>query len=246
MPRYKLTIEYDGTQFFGFQKQAGFISVQELLETSLLKMTRENVIVFGSGRTDTGVHAKGQVVHFDLAKHLPPQKLLEGLNYYMKGKGCCVIESQLVRDDFHSRFDAKERLYRYVILNRPTPSVFEEKRAWHIKKPLDIELMEQGAKLFLGHHDFKAFRSSDCQSKTTVKTLNRCDIEREGADKIFIYISSRSFLHNQVRIMVGTLVEIGLGKKPFTVIAELLENKDRTKGGITAPSHGLYFTHVSF
>lgn len=245
MPRYKVLIEYDGTKFHGFQRQKDLISVQGLMESSLLKIAQENVTVHGSGRTDTGVHAIGQVTHFDLVKNISPFKLREGLNYYMSENGCSVLDVSIASDDFHARFQAKSRIYIYKILNRRPPSPLYDQRVWHIKNPLNIDLMKEAAQYFIGRHDFSAFRCVHCQVVSPIKTMEKCDIV-EHNDLIEIHISSRSFLHNQVRIMVGTLVEIGLGKKKPIWIKQLLEAGDRKQSGQTAPPYGLYFAKVTY
>lgn len=245
MPRYKVLMEYDGTKFHGFQRQKELISVQGLIEKSVLKIAQEEVTVHGSGRTDTGVHAVGQVAHFDLTKDIKPLKLREGLNYCMSEKGCSILDVSIVADDFHSRFQAKSRTYVYKILNRRSPSPLYDQRVWHVKKPIDIDLMKKASQYFIGHHDFSAFRCIHCQVTSPVKTMERCDVI-EKDDLIEIHISSRSFLHNQIRIMVGTLVHIGLGKEDPSWIKDLLEGGDRKQSGQTAPPYGLYFANVTY
>lgn len=245
MPRYKVLIEYDGTKFHGFQRQKELISVQGLTEDALLKIAQENVTVYGSGRTDTGVHATGQVIHFDLMKNITPFKLREGLNYYMSEKGCSVLEASIVSDDFHARFKAKSRTYIYKILNRRPPSPLYDQRVWHIKNPLNINLMKEAAQYFIGCHDFSAFRCIHCQVASPIKTMEQCEVF-EKDDLIEIHISSRSFLHNQIRIMVGTLVQIGLNKEKPTWIKQLLETGNRRESGQTAPPYGLYFAKVTY
>ncbi|CAO5682622.1 MAG: tRNA pseudouridine synthase A [Holosporales bacterium] len=246
MTRYKMIVEYDGSCFFGFQRQEHFFSVQELIEQSIFQMTHEKVTVFGAGRTDTGVHARGQVIHVDIIKQITPHRLKEGLNYFMQCKGATVVDVAVVCETFHARFSACERAYEYKIFNRSTPSIFEHNRSWHIKKPLDIQKMQEASVYFLGNHDFKAFRCSQCGSQTTIKTLTMCKVDQIDPLHITISIRSKSFLHNQVRIMVGTLVDIGLLKfKPEHIKMLLLSGK-REDGGQTAPAHGLYFTKVFY
>lgn len=245
MPRYKVLMEYDGTKFHGFQRQMELISVQGLMESSLLKIAQENVTVHGSGRTDAGVHAIGQVTHFDLEKNIPPFKLREGLNYCMSEKGCSVLDVSIVSADFHARFQAKSRTYIYKILNRRPPSPLYDQRVWHIKNPLNIDLMKEAAHYFIGRHDFSAFRCINCQGVSPIKTMEQCEII-EKDNLIEIHISSRSFLHNQIRIMAGTLVQIGFGKEKPIWVKQLLAAGDRRMSGQTAPAYGLYFANVTY
>ncbi|MBP9753108.1 MAG: tRNA pseudouridine(38-40) synthase TruA [Proteobacteria bacterium] len=246
MSRYKLTIEYDGSCFYGFQRQENFFSVQELIEQSIFQMTHEKVTLMGAGRTDTGVHAKGQVGHVDIEKNISPHRLKEGLNFFMQEKGATIADAEIVDNTFHARFSAKERVYQYHIFNRSSPCVFEINRSWHIKKTLDLLKMQEAASYFLGTQNFKAFRCSHCQSKTTIKTMNLCTVEKTTDHHIVINIRSKSFLHNQVRIMVGTLVDIGLLRFDPTHIKTLLLDGKREGGGQTAPAHGLYFMEVVY
>lgn len=245
MPRYKLILEYDGSYFCGFQRQKSGLGVQGLIEASLLTITGEEITLVGAGRTDTGVHAYGQVIHFDLKKDMPPFQLTKALNHFMRERGCVVLESAYADADFHARFSAKARAYEYVILNRPTPSALHRNRAWHVIQPLDISAMEKACQHFVGHHDFNAFRSAECKSPSSIKTMQQCSVSKDN-DWIKIHIQSKSFLHNQVRIMVGSLVHVGLKKQSPDWIQSLLSQKDRTKSGPTAPPHGLYFLNVLY
>lgn len=243
MARYKLTIEYDGMHFYGWQRQEGVFSVQEAIEMALLKLNGTTVLVEGAGRTDKGVHALGQVAHVDLEKEWNPFKLKEGLNHFLRH--ISILDIEEVKPPFHARFSAKERRYCYRIVNRSAPLSLDQERAWHVKKYLDVEKMQKAASYLLGHHDFSAFRASECQAKHAMRTLLKAEIQRLE-EHIHFYFQAPSFLHNQVRIMVGTLKKIGEGVFPISKIQEGLLLKDRTKMGPTAPPHGLYLTHVFY
>jgi tRNA pseudouridine38-40 synthase len=243
--RYKITIEYDGTGLAGWQRQKNKISVQEILEESIEKLTQEKVLTVASGRTDAGVHARGQVVHFDLQKEFDEHNIRHGLNFYLVEKPVAVIDSKIVAEDFHARFSSKKRYYRYIILNRPSPSKLDKYRAWFVPQYLDVPLMQQAAKHLEGHHDFSSFRSSECQANSPVKTLDEIKITREG-DFIFFDISAKSFLHNMVRNLVGTLKAVGIKKLSPDAIPEILAAKNRSKAGETAPPQGLYFMKVDY
>ncbi len=252
--RVKLTIEYDGSQFFGWQKQNDFISVQETIEDAIAKVfnTSERIELYGAGRTDTGVHATGQVAHFDIKSPRLQEiwkdklsKLVLAVNFYLLNKGCVVVNACEVPDDFHARFSAKIRSYRYLIYNRNICSVLNNSRMWHVAKPLNTNLMHEAAQDLLGTHDLEAFRSAHCYSRHAIRTINSVSVQRED-DLVFFDISARSFLHNQVRITVGTLKQIGEGKFPQNYIKHLLDSKDRTQAGETAPPHGLYLVNVTY
>jgi len=245
MPRYKLTIEYDGTAFHGWQRQAGLPTVQEEVEQAIEKLSGQHAHVQCSGRTDAGVHAYGQVAHVDLTQSYPCFALRNALNFFLRHKKVVIKNVEEVDASFNARFSSQSRHYLYKIFNCETPSALEEYRAWHIIKPLDIEAMRQGARYLIGTHDFTTFRASACQSHSPIKTLDKIDIEKSGE---FIYLSfkSRSFLHNQVRIMVGTLKLVGAGKWTPQHVKEALEAKDRKAGGPTAPPYGLYFVGVTY
>ena len=252
--KIKLTLEYDGTGFFGWQKQDNFRSVQGTVEQAIEKVfgERQQVELFGAGRTDTGVHATGQVAHFSivdeaLAKQWTRDiaKLPFAINFYLLDAGVVVLGAEVVPDDFHARFSATMRHYRYVIFNRHTKSVIHEKRAWHVAKPLDVAAMNDAAQSLLGTHNLNAFRSAHCNAQNPVRTISGIKVYKTG-DFIVMDISARSFLHNQVRITIGTLKQIGEGKFPVHYILELLEKQDRRAAGITAPPHGLYLTEVEY
>ncbi|MBX9977265.1 MAG: tRNA pseudouridine(38-40) synthase TruA [Alphaproteobacteria bacterium] len=245
MPRYALLIEYDGSRFFGFQRQREAPSVQQFLEDTITLFVKHPVIIHGAGRTDTGVHALGQVVHFDADHSIDTDKLRGCLNFYGKGKGVSVIDIVHVDDDFHARFSALERSYIYVILNHQSSSALMEGRCTYVYPVLDIEAMARASQKLLGTHDFNGFRSVHCQANNAIRTLNKCTVTQHGS-YIVTTLRARSFLHNQVRIMMGTLIQIGLGRQPVTWIDDILNLKDRVKSGPTAPPHGLYFKAVTF
>lgn len=251
--KIKFEIEYDGTKFCGWQKQEGVKTVQGVLETAISKVFNgEMVTLYGSGRTDTGVHAIAQIAHIELFDIKLIQKwknnvkkISFAINFYLHDSGAVVKSAEIVDDVFHARFSAKQRSYLYVILNREIDSVLLKNRAWHVKKKLDFELMQKASQLFLGTHNFEAFRSSDCQANNPVRTVDFVSIEKRD-DFILINIKAKSFLHNQVRIMVGTLKQIGSQKMKKADIIKLLLSGDRTNAGPTAPPYGLYFEEVLY
>lgn len=245
MPRYKLTIEYDGRFFNGWQSQPNVITVQDTLQAAFSKLCGEPIIVIGSGRTDSGVHALGQVAHVDLPKAYPVEQITGAINYFMKNKGAVLLAAELVDDTFHARFSATARQYTYQIMNRPMPLALDDGRYWHIKKELDLEAMKEAAALLVGHHDFNTFRSIRCQATLTMRTIDFLTIEKID-NIIFLKIQSKAFLHNQVRIIMGTLKLVGEGKWCVQDVKDALLAKDRTRGGPTAPAEGLYFTKVFY
>lgn len=249
MPRYKLTLEYDGTPFAGWQKQPGQSTAQETLENAVYSFCGESVETQVAGRTDAGVHALGQTVHIDLSKAHECFTIQEALNYYLRGKHnapkLVVLHVERVSEEFHARFSATGRVYLYRILNRRPPPALDHARVWHVVPELNIEAMQEAAIYLLGHHDFTSFRASECQAKSPEKTLDRLHIALQG-EEIHLTAESRSFLHNQVRIMTGTLVDIGLGKYPPQIVQQMLAAKDRREAGQTAPACGLYLTQVSY
>lgn len=244
---YKLTIEYDGGSYCGFQKQSGILkkSVEEVLEEAVFKMSQQRPKIIACGRTDAGVHALGQVVNFDLKKQFSEQQIVSGLNSYLRQENVAILNCQIVKEDFHARFSAKMRHYRYVIINRRAPLVLEKSRAWHVSKKLDIEAMQQATKFLIGEHDFSSFRDAECQAKSPIRTIKKIAIIQNG-EAIFIEISAKSFLHHMVRNIVGTLVLVGCKKIEVSKIKEILEAKDRTKSGPNAPATGLYFLRADY
>ena len=245
MPRYKLLIEYDGRPFAGWQRQDNAPTVMELIEESVFKFARERITLFGAGRTDSGVHAIGQIAHFDLERNWHSQKIREALNHFLKETGVAILDSWKVTEEFDSRFTATKRYYRYRICNRRAPLTFEMGRAWQYSYPIDINLMQQGADQLVGHYDFTTFRATACQARSPWRTMDRLTVSREG-EWVYLDAMSRSFLHNQIRSFVGSLVEVGSGRKPVEWITEILEARDRRACGPVAPPDGLYLTQVDY
>ncbi len=245
MPRYRLLIEYDGTDFFGWQMQADRVSVQGVLEKALATLHGTEIIVHGAGRTDTGVHALGQVAHVDLPKAWDPFVLRNAINGNVRPHRVSVIEAWEVGEDFHARFSATKRFYLFRILNRRAPPSLDLNRLWHVPAELDAEAMHEAAQNLVGHHDFTTFRAADCQAKSPVKTLDRLDVSRYG-EEIEIHAEARSFLHHQVRSMVGSLKFVGDGKWQPRDIKSALDAKDRSACGVVSPPHGLYLMSVSY
>jgi tRNA pseudouridine38-40 synthase len=245
MPRYRLLVEYDGTPFNGWQRQDKGMSVQGVLEAAVEKLCGEACTLHAAGRTDAGVHASGQVAHVDLPRDYPADTVRDALNYHMKPKPVAVVAAELVGDDFHARFSATGRAYLYRIINRRAPLALEQHRAWWVPVALDADSMAEGARRLLGHHDFTTFRASECQAKSPMKTLDVLDVTRMG-EEIRIVAEARSFLHHQVRNMVGTLKLVGEGKWSPDDMSRALAAKDRTKGGPTAPAAGLVLTGVRY
>lgn len=245
MQNYKLSLEFVGTSFSGMQRQANAVTVQEVIETSILNFTGENVSIAMAGRTDAGVHSLGQVISFKLSKEFPENEVQNAINFHVKPHPIVVVSCEKADENFHARFSAKGRSYIYKILNRAQPSPHYFDRAWHIKQELDISKMQKGANHLIGTHDFSSFRASQCQAKSPIKSINSISIIR-NEDFVEIHISAPSFLHNQVRIITGLLVSIGLNKHEPEFCKFLLEAKDRTKAPETAPAHGLYFNSVMY
>lgn len=245
MPRYKLTIEYDGRPFSGWQKQADQPSVQGALEEAAAKLDGASVIVQGAGRTDSGVHATGQVAHLDLQKTIPAEKVMDALNHHLKPNPVAVIASEDVDEEFHARFSAKERHYLYRISNRRAPLTLDAGFAWRVGMALDHEAMHAAAQALVGTHDFTTFRDSQCQADSPVKTLNAISVNRMG-EEVHIRCRALSFLHRQVRSMVGSLVEVGRGKENILWVGKILEAADRSACGPVAPPDGLHLTRVDY
>jgi tRNA pseudouridine38-40 synthase len=245
MPRYRLLVEYLGTPFVGWQRQDSGMSVQGLLEAAIARFCQQDLTVFAAGRTDAGVHATGQVVHVDLPRDYPADTVRDALNFYMKPKPVTVVAAEAVGDDFHARFSAIGRAYVYRIVNRRAPLALDRDRAWWVPVGLDADAMAEGAALLLGHHDFSSFRARDCQANSPMKTLDVLSVTRVG-EEIRIDAAARSFLHHQVRNMVGTLRLVGEGKWRPADMRAALEARDRKAGGPTAPARGLYLTGVRY
>ena len=245
MLRYRLTVEYDGGPFAGWQRQDNGPSVQGALEDAIFKLSSETVTVTGAGRTDAGVHAFGQVAHFDLEKEFAPEKIRDALNHHLKPAPVAVLDAGIAEPDFHARFSAKGRHYFYRILCRRSPPMLDRGRVWHIMRDLNAEAMDLAAQSLVGQHDFTTFRSSECQAKSPVKTLDGLTVRRAG-NEIHIEASARSFLHNQVRSMVGSLKLVGEGKWLPRDVRRALDAKDRATCGPVAPPEGLYLVRVDY
>jgi tRNA pseudouridine38-40 synthase len=245
MPRYRLTIEYDGGPYRGFQAQAELPSVQGAIEAAVLGFSGETVRIHAAGRTDTGVHATGQVIHLDLTRDWKPEVVMNALNAHLVPQPVAVLDAVVVADDWHARFSARARRYQYRILNRPAPPALDRGKVWHVKKPLDAAAMQDAAQVLVGHHDFTTFRDMQCQAKSPMKTLDVASVRREG-EMVLLEFASRSFLHRQVRSMAGSIVEVGVGRWTKADLAAALEAKDRRACGPVAPADGLYFTGVRY
>jgi len=243
--RFKLTIEYDGGPFNGWQRLSEGPSVQGALEDAVYKLTGERVDVVGAGRTDAGVHARGQVAHVDIARAMSGDRVRDGLNAHLRPDPIAVLFAQEALPDFHARFDAKKRAYLYRIATRRAPLTLDRGRFWRMSRALDVKAMDDAASRLEGEHDFTTFRDAHCQAKSPIKTLDVCAVS-QTADGVDIVCEARSFLHRQVRSMVGTLVEVGLGKMNPDDVAAALEAKDRTRCGPVAPADGLYLVRVDY
>lgn len=247
MPRFRLTVEYDGSNYVGWQRQDNGASVQGAIEKAILSLTGETVAIRGAGRTDSGVHAVGQVAHANLMRRWEPHTLRNALNAHlgMAGEGVSILEAQEVTDAFDARFSALRRHYLYRIICRPSRLALEAKRAWWVTKPLDHEAMHDGAQRLVGHHDFTTFRSIHCQAKSPMRTLDRLDVSRTG-NLIEIRATAQSFLHNQIRSFAGSLKLVGEGKWTPDDLQAALEARDRKACGPVAPPDGLYFMQVDY
>lgn len=244
MQRYRLTLEYHGAPFVGWQRQENGLSVQAALEAALAELG-EDARVTGAGRTDRGVHALAQVAHVDLAREWQPFRLTEALNHHLRPAPIAVLEARRTGPDFHARYSARRRHYLYRIVQRRAPLALEAGLAWHVRYPLDLAAMREGAEALIGHHDFTTFRSVQCQSASPVKTLGSILIEQQGSE-ISFRLNARSFLHNQVRSIVGTLERVGAGRWQAAEVGEVLAARDRTRCGPVAPPQGLYLEGVDY
>jgi tRNA pseudouridine38-40 synthase len=243
--RWRLTIKYDGGPFMGWQRQEHGPSVQQALEEALARMTGELPAVHGAGRTDAGVHALAMSAHVEIEKNLTEHRLREGVNALVRPQPISVLAAEHAPDDWHARFSCVGRRYLYRILNRRAPPALDRGRVWHVAMPLDAQAIAEGAAMLVGRHDFTTFRSAHCQSDSPVKTLDRLDVRREG-DEILIEAAARSFLHHQVRSMVGCLALVGRGQWKPEDIRAALEARDRSALGFNAPPQGLYFVEAIY
>ncbi|MEA1943566.1 MAG: tRNA pseudouridine(38-40) synthase TruA [Pseudomonadota bacterium] len=245
MPRYKLTIEYDGTPFSGWQRQDNAPSVQASLERAAEALDEAPVTVYGAGRTDSGVHALGQAAHLDLQKDLAADKVRDALNYHLKPDPVAVLEAERVDEDFHARFSATQRHYLYRMIDRRPPLTLDRGQVWRVPRRLDAEAMHHAAQALVGQHDFTTFRDAQCQADSPVKTLDTVSVSRYG-EEVQLTCSARSFLHRQVRSMVGSLVEVGVGKWSPKDFKAALDAADRSRCGPVAPADGLYLVAVDY
>ena len=245
MPRFKLTVEYDGTPFVGWQRQENGLSVQEVLEGAVHAMTRARATVHGAGRTDAGVHALGQVAHVELDRDWEPFRLSGGLNALVHPHPVAIVAAERVSADFDARRSASARHYLYRVVDRRAPLTVERGLAWRVKPRLDVDAMHAGAQALIGKHDFSTFRDSQCQANSPIRTLDRLDVRRED-DEVLFEASARSFLHRQVRSMVGSLVEVGTGRWSADDFKSAFESADRSRCGPVAPPHGLYLVRVDY
>ena len=245
MQRYKITIEYDGTPFVGWQFQKNGLSIQEILQNAIFNFSKEKVVITGAGRTDSGVHALAQVAHFDLKKKINKKSFLPGINQHIGNKPVTILKINKINKNFHARFDAKKRTYQYTIINRQSPLALQKNKAWHIRKKLNVKDMKKGAKLLLGTHDFSTFRASSCGAKSPIKTIEKISIKK-NKDKLILEFTSKSFLQQQVRSMVGCIKYVGEGKWKLDDFEEIFNSKKRIKCAPPAPACGLYLKNITY
>jgi tRNA pseudouridine38-40 synthase len=245
MPRYRLVVEYDGRPYKGFQAQGDLPTVQASLERAAKGFSGETLRLQAAGRTDTGVHAQGQVVHIELERDWKPDVVRDAMNAHLVPEPISVLSVDVPGGDWHARFSATERRYLYRILNRRSPPALDQGRVWHVKKPLDAEAMHAAGQALVGHHDFTTFRDLQCQAKSPMKTLDLVRVRRHG-EEILLEFASRSFLHRQVRSMTGSLAEVGVGRWTAEALKAALEARDRRACGPVAPAEGLYLTGVGY
>ena len=245
MTRFALTLEFDGGTFMGLQRQSHGPSIQQSVEEAVQAVTGEDVRLHSAGRTDAGVHALGMRSHIDIAKDIAPFRLMEALNFHLNPAPIAVTACEVVPDDWHARFSCIGRSYIYRIVNRRAPLTLDKGHAWHVARPLDADAMHRAAQALVGRHDFTTFRSAHCQAADPVKTLDRLDVRREG-EQVLIEAAARSFLHHQVRSMVGTLALVGLGQWREEQVAEALAARQRKALGLNAPPDGLYFVAAQY
>lgn len=245
MPRYRLIVEYDGSAFHGYQAQARLPSVQQAIEDAIFSFSGERLRLQAAGRTDTGVHATGQVVHADLVREWPARTVANAINAHLVPQLVSILSAERMEGDWHARFSATRRHYLYRILSRPGPPALDQGRVWHVKRPMDVAAMADAACELLGHHDFTTFRDIECQARSPEKTLEVAEVTAH-LDEVQLRFSARSFLHRQVRSMTGTLAEVGLGRWSREDVREALHARDRTACGPVAPACGLYLVGVDY
>ena len=245
MQRYKIKIEYEGTPFVGWQFQKNGRSIQEVLQKAIFNFSKERVVVIGAGRTDSGVHALAQVAHFDLKKKIERKNLLPAINQNIGNKPVTILKINKINKKFHARHDAKKRTYQYLIINRQSPLALQKNKAWHIRKKLDVKAMIRGAKVLLGTHDFSTFRAASCGAKSPTKTMEKILIKK-NKDKITLQFTSRSFLQQQVRSMVGCLKYLGEGKWNLNDFKNSFQSVNRSKCAPPAPACGLYLKNINY
>ena len=245
MQRYKIKIEYEGTPFVGWQFQKNGRSIQEVLQKAIFNFSKERVVVIGAGRTDSGVHALAQVAHFDLKKKIERKNLLPAINQNIGNKPVTILKINKINKKFHARHDAKRRTYQYLIINRQSPLALQKNKAWHIRKKLDVKAMIKGAKLLLGTHDFSTFRAASCGAKSPIKTMEKILIKK-NKDKITLQFTSRSFLQQQVRSMVGCLKYLGEGKWNLNDFKNSFKSVNRSECAPPAPACGLYLKNINY
>ena len=245
MQRYKIIIEYDGTPFVGWQFQKNGLSIQEILQNAIFNFSKEKTVITGAGRTDSGVHALAQVAHFDLKKQINKKRFLPGINQHIGNKPVTVLKINKTNKNFHARFDAKKRTYQYTIINRQSPLALQKNKAWHIRKKLNVKDMKKGAKLLLGTHDFSTFRASSCGAKSPIKTMEKISIKK-NKDKLILEFTSKSFLQQQVRSMVGCIKYLGEGKWKLDDFEQIFRSKKRIRCAPPAPACGLYLKNISY
>ncbi|HEX7761838.1 MAG TPA: tRNA pseudouridine(38-40) synthase TruA [Caulobacteraceae bacterium] len=245
MPRYRLTLEYDGRPYKGFQAQDRLPTVQGAVEAAVKAFCGEDLRLHAAGRTDTGVHASGQVIHIDLTRDWRPEVVMNAINAHLMPQPIAILDAALAPEPFHARFSATGRRYLYRILNRPGPPALDKGRVWHVRKSLDADAMHEAAQALVGLHDFTTFRDAACQAKSPVKTLDTVKIWRDG-DEVRLTFAARSFLHRQVRSMTGSIAEVGLGRWTAGDLAAALEARDRAACGAVAPAQGLCLEKVEY
>ena len=245
MQRYKIKIEYDGTSFVGWQFQKNGPSIQQAIQEAIFNLSKERVIITGAGRTDSGVHALAQIAHFDLKKKIKKKRLLPAINQNIGNKPITILKISKTSKKFHARFDAKKRTYQYIIINRQSPLALQKNKAWHIRKKLDLKIMKKGGKMLLGTHDFSTFRASSCGAKSPIKTMEKISIKK-NKEKITLKFTSKSFLQQQVRSMVGCIKYLGEGKWNLNTFKNSLKSKNRAKCAPPAPACGLYLAKIKY